>query len=239
LHLLLRRWCWQMPAPPHSMHVLLMRWCWQMLAPRHSLHWLLSRWCWQMLAPPHSLHLLLRRWCGQRFNSAVLASSEAGIARAPSPRFCCFRAHGASSAAAAAGRFLASALPFLVLARAHVASCAAAAAGRFLASALPFLVLACAPCLPSSSFCKLSFNSHVKVAAPLIAAAISSSGSETYSQPAAELAIASCCASVVQCAPLRPTVVLLGEVGPGRACAERALFSKKKILSREKFMSIC
>ena len=71
-------------SAPHSLHLLLSRWCWQMLAPPHSVHLLLRRWCGQMLAPPHSLHLLLRRWCGQRFASAVLASSEAGIARAPS-----------------------------------------------------------------------------------------------------------------------------------------------------------
>jgi len=33
LHLLLRRWCWQMLAPPHPLYLLLWRWCWQMLAP--------------------------------------------------------------------------------------------------------------------------------------------------------------------------------------------------------------
>ena len=43
---------------------ILRRWCRQMLAPPHSLHVLLWRWCWKMLAPPHSLHLLLSRWCG-------------------------------------------------------------------------------------------------------------------------------------------------------------------------------
>jgi hypothetical protein len=48
LHELLRRWCWQMLVPPHSLQSLLRRWCWQMLVPPHSLQSLLRRWCWQM-----------------------------------------------------------------------------------------------------------------------------------------------------------------------------------------------
>jgi len=76
---LLRRCCWQMLAPPHSLHLFLMRWCWQRLAPPHSLHWLLSRWCWQMLAPPHSLHLLLRRRPLMRVLEDVLAAQEEGL----------------------------------------------------------------------------------------------------------------------------------------------------------------
>jgi len=40
-----------MPTTPHSLHVLIRRWCWQMLVPPHSLHSLL----WKILAPPQSL----------------------------------------------------------------------------------------------------------------------------------------------------------------------------------------
>ena len=82
LHLLLRRWCSQMPDPPQSLHVLLSRWCSQMLDPPQSLHRLLRRWCSQILDPPQSLHLLLCRWCSQslRFCAPPCAAHSASVA---------------------------------------------------------------------------------------------------------------------------------------------------------------
>ena len=61
-HVLLRRWCWHMFAPPLCRHSLLWRWCWQRLAYPNSWYVLVIRWCWQRLAPPHSFYVLLMRW---------------------------------------------------------------------------------------------------------------------------------------------------------------------------------
>ena len=116
LHVLLRRWCGQMPAPPHSLHWLLMRWCGQMLAPPHSLHWLLMRWCGQMPAPPHSLHLLLSRSCGQRLRAFLREAPPSPAASASPHRRRLPAPPAASGAAAGAARFpvtvAAAAAPF-------------------------------------------------------------------------------------------------------------------------------
>ena len=74
-----------MPDPPHSLHVLLRRWCWQMLAPPHSLHWFLIRWCGQIPAPPHSLQSLLRRWCWHSLPRSVFCLSPPSVPSAAAP----------------------------------------------------------------------------------------------------------------------------------------------------------
>ena len=57
----------RLPPTLHSLHVLIRRWCGQMLAPPHSLHWLLMRWCGQMLGSsicPHHRQKSTCKECG-------------------------------------------------------------------------------------------------------------------------------------------------------------------------------
>ena len=81
LHLLLTRWCLQIPPPPQSLHTLLSCWCSQMLLLPQSLHWLLCRWCSQMLPPPQNLLLCHRCWCSQSLSAVrcLLGAEGSGI----------------------------------------------------------------------------------------------------------------------------------------------------------------
>ena len=62
---LLRRLCWQIPAPLQSLQLLLTQLFLQILVPLQCLHLLLllMRTCSQILAPPQSLQMLLRQGC--------------------------------------------------------------------------------------------------------------------------------------------------------------------------------